>query len=109
MRPLSLLLPAVVVLLFCARSHAACTTLSSGASQSTISSALSSCASTGGGTVTLGVGTYGPIISSVTIPCNVSISGPVVPYSQTPNQTATINASSSFIGWGFQTTAACSA
>jgi hypothetical protein len=109
MRPLSLLLPAVVVLLFCARSHAACTTLSSGASQSTISSALSSCASTGGGTVTLGVGTYGPITSSVTIPCNVSISGPVVPYSRTPNQTATINGTSgSSFGWGFQTTAGCS-
>jgi hypothetical protein len=108
MRPLSLLLPVVVVLLFCARSNAACTTLSSGASQSTISSALSSCASTGGGTVTLGVGTYGPITSTVTIPCGVSMTGPVVPYSQTPNQTAIINGSGFQNAPGFISTAGCS-
>ena len=81
-----------------------CTTLSSGASQSTIQSALSSCGS--GKTVALSAGTYGPITSTVTIPCGVSISGPEVPYSQTHNQTAIINGTVGD-GPGFQTTAGC--
>lgn len=90
------------------RAHAAtCTTLASGSSQSQIQAALNSCGS--GNTVAFAAGTFGPITSTVTIPCGVSMSGPVVPYSQTPNQTATINGSSGFIGWGFQTTSACSA
>lgn len=91
-------------LLFASRAHAAtCTTLSSGASQSTIQSALNSCGS--GNTVAFSAGTYGPINSTVTIPCGVSMTGPVVPYSQTHNQTAIINASGSQSGFGFQTTA----
>jgi hypothetical protein len=81
-----------------------CTTLSSGASQSAIQSALSSCGS--GKTLALSAGTYGPITSTVTIPCGVSISGPVVPYSQTHNQTAIINGTVGD-GPGFQTTAGC--
>jgi hypothetical protein len=81
-----------------------CTTLSSGASQSTIQSALNSCGS--GKTVALSAGTYGPITSTVTIPCGVSISGPAVPYSQTHNQTAIINGTVGD-GPGFQTTAGC--
>jgi hypothetical protein len=81
-----------------------CTTLSSGASQSTIQSALNSCGS--GKTVALAAGTYGPITSTVTIPCGVSISGPAVPYSQTHNQTAVINGTVGD-GPGFQTTAGC--
>ena len=98
----------LVILLASGRAHAAvCTTLSSGASQTTLQSALNSCGS--GNTVALAAGTFGPITSTVTIPCGVSIIGPTVPYSQTPNQTATINGSSSFIGWGFQTKAGCSA
>ncbi len=83
-----------------------CTTLSSGASQSTIQSALNSCGS--GNTVAFSTGTYGPITSTITIPCGVSMTGPVVPYSQTPNQTATINGSS-FNGSGFQSSTGCSA
>jgi hypothetical protein len=83
-----------------------CTTLSSGASQSTIQSALNSCGS--GNTVAFSAGTYGPISSTVTIPCGVSMTGPAVPYSQTPNQTAIINGSS-FNGSGFQSTTGCSA
>jgi hypothetical protein len=98
-------------LIFCAAgAHASvCTTLSSGASQSTIQSALNSCGS--GNTVVLGAGAYGPISSTVTIPCGVSMTGPTVPYSQTPNQTATINATSGGISggnWGFQINTSCS-
>ncbi len=81
-----------------------CTTLLSGASQSTIQSALNSCGS--GNTVAFSTGTYGPITSTITIPCGVSMTGPVVPYSQTPNQTATINGSS-FNGSGFQSSTGC--
>jgi hypothetical protein len=81
-----------------------CTTLSSGASQSTIQGALNSCGS--GKTVMLSAGTYGPITSTVTIPCGVSISGPAVPYSQRHNQTAVINGTVGE-GPGFQTTAGC--
>jgi MYXO-CTERM domain-containing protein len=51
--------------------------------------------------VAFNAGTYGPITSTVTIPCGVSMTGPTVPYSQTPNQKATINGSSSFQGPGF--------
>jgi len=81
-----------------------CATLSSGASQSTIQSALNACGS--GKTLALSAGTYGPITSTVTIPCGVSISGPAVPYSQTHNQTAIINGTAGD-GPGFQTTAGC--
>jgi hypothetical protein len=91
----------IMALLACGRAHAAvCTTLSSGASQSTLQSALNSCGS--GNTVALAAGTFGPITSTVTIPCGVSIIGPAVAYSQTPNQTATINGSSSNGGFGFK-------
>jgi hypothetical protein len=99
----------IMALLACGRAHAAvCTTLASGASQSTIQSALNSCGS--GNTVVLGAGTFGPITSTVTIPCGVSLIGPTVPYSQTPNQTATINAVSGGISggnWGFQVNTPC--
>jgi Big-like domain-containing protein len=84
-----------------------CTTLSPGAGQSTIQSALNSCGS--GNTVAFSAGTYGPITSTVTVPCGVSMTGPTVTYSQTPNQTAIINGSSSFSGSAFQTTSGCSA
>ena len=98
----------VLALLASARAHAAtCQTLSSGASQSQILAALNSCGS--GNTLAFSAGTYGPITSTVLIPCGVSLSGPTVPYSQTPNQTATVNGSSGFIGWGLQTTSGCSA
>jgi len=99
-----------LLLAFLPNAHAGtCSSLSSGASQNTISSALTNCSSAGGGTVTFAAGTYGPITSAVTIPCGVSMSGPSVPYSQTPNQTATIQGSSSSAAfWGFETTAGCS-
>ena len=80
--------------------------VSSGASQSTLQSTLNTAPTCA--LIVLAAGTYGPITSTITIPCSISLSGPTVPYSQTPNQTATINGSSSFSGWGFQTTAGCS-
>jgi hypothetical protein len=81
--------------------HAANCPLASGGS---ISSAVSSCGS--GNTVQLAAGTY-TISSQFTLPCGVSISGPVVPYSQTPNQTAHITGS---VGnnSAIKTTAGCS-
>jgi hypothetical protein len=80
--------------------------LSSGASESTIQSTIKSAPSCA--TILFGAGTYGPFSSTIKIPCGISLSGPTVPYSQTPNQTATLNGSSSFIGWAFSTTAGCS-
>src|ERR1700679_915325 len=79
-----------------------CTTLSSGGN---IAAAVASCGS--GNTVSLNAGTYS-ITSTITLPCGVSIAGPTVPYSQTPNQTALINGSSSWGGVPFQTTSGCS-
>ena len=80
--------------------------VSSGASQSTLQSTINTAPNCA--LIVFAPGTYGPITSTITIPCSISLSGPTVPYSQTPNQTATINGSSSFTGWGFQTTAGCS-
>ena len=109
MRRLWLLLPAVAVLLFCARSHAACTGVTSGMTEAGVVSAINACSSAGGGTVNFGAGTYGPFTSNFTLPCNVSLSGPVVPYSQTHNQTAILNGSVSFIGQPLHITSGCSA
>jgi hypothetical protein len=80
--------------------------LSSGASQSAIQSAISNAPSCA--VITFAAGTYGPITSTILLPCGISLTGPTVPYSQTPNQTATLTGSSSFIGWAFQTTSGCS-
>jgi hypothetical protein len=80
--------------------------VNSGMSQSTLQSTINSAPNCA--VIVFAAGTYGPITSTITIPCSVSLSGPTVPYSQTPNQTATINGSSSFIGWAFQTTSGCS-
>ena len=81
--------------------------ISAGASQATIQSALNSCGS--GNTVVLAAGTYS-IGSTLTLPCGVSLSGPVVPYSQTHNQTAIINGSFGVGQFGpIVTTAGCSA
>lgn len=80
-----------------------CSSLSAGASVATINAALSSCAAAGGGTVFLGAGTYS-INGTITIPCKVSLSGPVVTYSQTHYQTAIFSGS---VTQPIQTTAAC--
>ena len=80
--------------------------VNSGTSQSALQSTINSAPNCA--VIVFAAGTYGPITSTITIPCSVSLSGPTVPYSQTPNQTATINGSSSFIGWAFQTTVGCS-
>ena len=80
--------------------------VNSGTSQSALQSTINSAPNCA--VIVFAAGTYGPITSTITIPCSVSLSGPTVPYSQTPNQTATINGSSSFIGWAFQTTPGCS-
>ena len=102
-------------LLFCAgHAHATNCALTSGASQSMIITALTaagsgSCTGTASAnTVAFAAGTYGPITSTVTIPCNANMLGPTVAYSQTPNQIATLDGSSSNMYWGFQTTAGCS-
>jgi Chitobiase/beta-hexosaminidase C-terminal domain/Bacterial Ig-like domain (group 2) len=108
MRPLSFLLPAVVVLLFCAHSHAACTGVTSGMTEAQVVSAINACSSAGGGSVNFGAGVYGPFTSNFSLPCNVSLSGPVVAYSQTHNQTAILRGSASFIGQPLQTAAGCS-
>jgi hypothetical protein len=86
--------------------HAATCPILSGASQSTIQDALNACGS--GNTLTYPEGSFGPITSIITIPCGVSMTGPSVPQSRTPNQTATINGSSSSSGPGFQMTSGCS-
>jgi len=86
--------------------------LTSGASSSTIQSALTAasggtCTGTANGnTVLLNAGTY-TISPTLTFPCNAILTGPVVPYSQTPNQTAIVNGSSSSGGNGFSSTSGC--
>jgi hypothetical protein len=68
----------VCIMAFCgaAKAHAStCTTLSAGASQSAIQSALNSCGS--GNTVAFSAGLYSTS-SSLTIPCGVSVTGPAV-------------------------------
>jgi hypothetical protein len=100
--------------LLCCKAQAANCNLASGASQSAIVAALAAASagtcSGGPNVVTFAPGgTFGPITSTVTIPCGANMFGSTVPYSQTPNQTATITGSPSFTGWGFQTTAGCSA
>jgi Bacterial Ig-like domain (group 2)/Chitobiase/beta-hexosaminidase C-terminal domain len=77
-----------------------------GMSVSTLSSTITSAPNCA--VIVFAAGTYGPLTSTITIPCSVSLTGPTVPYSQTPNQTATIVGSSSFVGWAFQTTSGCS-
>jgi hypothetical protein len=109
MRPLSLLLPPVVVFLFCAKSHAACTAPAPGATEAQVVTAINACSSSGGGALNFATGTYGPFTSNFTLPCNVALSGPVVPYSQTHNQTAIFQGSPSFIGQPLHITSGCSA
>ncbi len=75
-------------------------------SVSTLSSTITNAANCA--VIVFAAGTYGPLTSTIMIPCNVSLTGPTVPYSQTPNQTATIIGSSSFMGWAFQTKSGCS-
>jgi hypothetical protein len=108
MMPFSLLLPAVVVVLFCAKSHAACTAPARGATEAQVVTAINACSSSGGGTLSFAAGNYGPFTSNFTLPCNVTLSGPVVPYSQTHNQTAIFQGSSSFIGQPLHITSGCS-
>jgi hypothetical protein len=108
MRRLSLLMAAVVFLLFCARAHAGCGGVTPGMTEAQVVSAIDACSSDGGGTVNFSAGNYGPFTSNFTLPCNVSLSGPVVPYSQTHNQTAILQGSASFIGQPLQTTSGCS-
>lgn len=90
------------------QAHASNCPLASGGS---ISSALGSCGS--GNTVTLAVGGTYSVGSQITIPCGVSLWGPVQTSTlqtgnHTPNQTAHINGS---VGnsWGFKTTSGCTA
>src|SRR3984885_5264157 len=75
-------------------------------SASTLSSTITSAPNCA--VIVFAAGTYGPMTSTILIPCSVSLTGPTVPYSQTPNQTATIIGSTSFMGWAFQTKSGCS-
>lgn len=80
-----------------------CSAVTAGSSASQIQTALNNCASAGGGTVNLGAGAYS-ISGTITIPCKVSLSGPVITYSQTHYQTAILTNS---VNQPFQTTPAC--
>lgn len=71
---------------------ASCPTVSAGASVSAISSAMATCNTSGGGTVFMGGGGYS-IGSIFTVPCNVTLSGPVLTYKQTHYQTAILTGS----------------
>jgi len=103
MKTLFRLILIIAAFLACGKAHAGTCPVSSGGN---IASAVSSCSSPG--TVQLAAGNYS-VTSTITLPCGISLSGPTVPYSQTPNQTAIINGSSSFAGSAFQTTSGCSA
>jgi hypothetical protein len=93
-------------LIFCAgTAHAATCPVSSGASWATIKSTITGCGS--GNIVTLAAGTYTGVNSTVTIPCGVSITGPVIAYSQTHYQTAILQESGS-ITQPFETSTGCS-
>jgi hypothetical protein len=67
----------VLALLFGARAHASNCPISSGASTSTIQSAINSCASGTGNTLTFAAGTYN-ITGTITVPCTtqLTITGP---------------------------------
>ena len=72
--------------------HAANCPISSGSSQSTVQSTLNSCGS--GNTATFAAGTYATT-STLSVPCGVSLSGPVVAWSNPSAYTATISLSGS--------------
>ena len=95
-----------LLLAFLPKAHAGTCPVSAGASWATIKGVITGCASPG--TVTFAAGTYTGVNSSVTIPCGVSLSGPVVPYSQTHNQTAILQGSSSNTAAPFNTNTGCS-
>jgi hypothetical protein len=85
-RWLCLIAMVMMALLACGRVHASNCPISAGASQSSIQTTLNACG--GGNTAVFAAGSY-TFSSSVSWPCGVSISGPVVAY---PGPyTATIN------------------
>jgi hypothetical protein len=96
-RYLRLILP-LFLFLVCLKAHAACGTITSGMSTSQLQTAISSCSS--GQTAQFPAGTWS-ITSQISIPCGVSISGPVVSTTPFPgNFTASLNGSVG-ANWGF--------
>ncbi len=85
----------------------ACTSLTPGQNAAQIQTVLNACSSGGGGTVNAPAGSYS-LLSTVTLPCNVSISGPILPFSQNHYQTAIFNGSSSYSGLPIHTSTGCS-
>jgi hypothetical protein len=70
------------------RARAATCQVPSGASQAIIAATISACGS--GNTVAFAAGTY-QLSSTVYVPCGVSLTGPIVPWSNPSANTATIN------------------
>jgi hypothetical protein len=108
MNKLKLVLFFAALLVFAPKAKAACT-ITAGMTGSQIQTALNAC--TSGQTASFPAGSYAMGTTTVTIPCGVSLSGPILTYSQTPNQTAILNGSSSngATHFAFQTTTGCSA
>lgn len=104
----------IIAIMLCAgKAHAQNCALGASPSLSTLNTALGyahngTCTGTSSANLVTGSGTTAIGTSTVTIPCNASISGPVHTYSQTANQTWTFTGSTSNTGWGFKTTAGCS-
>jgi hypothetical protein len=102
------------ILLFCAfhSAHAQNCALGANPTMVAVNTALGyahnlSCTGTASNNLVTGSGTTAVGTSTITIPCNASVSGPINTYSQTPNQTWTFTGSSSNTGWLFATTAGC--
>lgn len=82
---------------------ASCTPIPAGSSVASINSALAACNTAGGGTVFAALGAYA-VNGNITVPCHVSLSGPVLPYQQTHYQTAVFTGS---VTQPFRTTSGC--
>lgn len=90
------------------KAHASCVGITGGMTAAQVVSAVTACNTAGGGVVNATAGVYGPFTSTFTLPCNVSIAGPTIPYGQTHYQTAIFQGSSSFSGQPIHTTVGCS-
>ena len=89
--------PAVVIvaMLFCARAHATCGTITSGMTTSQLQTAISACSS--GQTAVFPAGSW-TITSTITVPNGVTMTGPAVGYSPIHHQTAVLALGSGFAG-----------
>ena len=85
----------IMAMLFCARAHAACGSITSGMTTSQLQTAISACSS--GQTAVFPAGSW-TITSTITVPNGVTMTGPVVGYSPIHNQTAVLGLGSGFAG-----------